>query len=124
MTHCHTREAILELVSQIPENRWWSLSAFVAAIHEQQPDFQRPAGDYDFVVYPPGEQRAITCAGLAAWDEVDGALVRFLITGPMHWLGLVDLALQRSQGARPPRCVFRAGPQHCGTVSAPEDLPE
>jgi hypothetical protein len=41
------RQAILELVSQIPENRWWSLAAFVSAIHEQQPDFQRPAGDYD-----------------------------------------------------------------------------
>ena len=24
--------------------------------------------------------------------EVDGALVRFLICGPMHWLGLLDLA--------------------------------
>ncbi|HEX9018308.1 MAG TPA: hypothetical protein VF806_03935, partial [Anaerolineaceae bacterium] len=42
-----TRQAILELVSQIPEARWWSLSAFVSAIHEEHPDFQRPAGDYD-----------------------------------------------------------------------------
>ncbi len=41
------RKAILDLVSQIPENRWWSLAAFVSAIREQHPDFQRPAGDYD-----------------------------------------------------------------------------
>ncbi len=85
------RQAILDLVGQIPEHRWWSLNAFVTAIREHAPDFQRPAGDYDswFI------QQASTGSylrGFTAWDEVDGALVRFIITGPMHWLGLVDLA--------------------------------
>lgn len=112
------RQAILELVSQVPENRWWGLNAFVNAIHEQQPDFQRPAGDYDswFIrkepaqdslalkevtpspVAAPSTPEAVAAAsgaylrGFGAWDEVDGALVRFLIQGPMHWLGLLDLA--------------------------------
>lgn len=85
------RQAILELTGQIPEHRWWSLNAFVAAIREHAPDFQRPAGDYDswFILQ---ERTGNYLRGFAAWDEVDGALVRFLITGPMHWLGLVDLA--------------------------------
>ncbi len=30
--------------------------------------------------------------GFESWDEVDGALIRYLITGPLHWLGLVELA--------------------------------
>ncbi len=85
------RTMILELVSQIPENRWWSLSAFISAIREQQPDFQRPAGDYDSW-FIRQESSGNYLRGFSGWDEVDGALVRFLITGPMHWLGLIDLA--------------------------------
>lgn len=85
------RSTILELVSQIPENRWWSLSAFIAGIREQKPDFQRPAGDYDSW-FIRQESSGTYLRGFSAWDEVDGALVRFLICGPMHWLGMVDLA--------------------------------
>lgn len=93
-----SRQAILEMISQVPENRWWSLPAFVAAVREQFPDFQRPAGDYDswFIRrdIPASEHEGSNyLRGFSAWDEVDGALVRFLISGPMHWLGLLDLAL-------------------------------
>ncbi len=95
----HTRQALLELVSQIPENRWWGLSAFVSAIHEQYPDFQRPAGDYDsWFIRQAGSGNYLR--GFGAWDEVDGALVRFFLTGPMHWLGLVDLASSEKDGPR------------------------
>jgi hypothetical protein len=100
-----SRQVILELVSQIPENRWWSLAAFIAAIREQRPDFQRPAGDYDswFIRQESPERTAATGSspagspggylrGFRSWDEVDGALVRYLVTGPMHWLGLLDLS--------------------------------
>lgn len=84
------RQAILELVSQVPEAQWWSLSAFVAAIHERHPDFQRPAGDYDSW-FIRQESTGNYLRGFGSWNEVDGALVRFLISGPMHWLGLLDL---------------------------------
>jgi hypothetical protein len=30
--------------------------------------------------------------GFANWEDVDGALIRYLITGPLHWLGMVDLS--------------------------------
>lgn len=97
------RKTILELVSQIPENRWWSLSAFISAIKDQRPDFQRPAGDYDswFIRREDttGTENGAYLRGFGAWDEVDGALVRFMITGPMHWLGLVDLAAPENGGA-------------------------
>ena len=45
--------------------------------------------------------------GFSTWDEVDGALVRFLITGPMHWLGLVDLAAPRLPARRAPPSALR-----------------
>ena len=30
--------------------------------------------------------------GFESWDAVEGALLEFYVYGPMHWLGLVDLA--------------------------------
>jgi hypothetical protein len=121
-----SRQTILELVSQIPENRWWSLAAFVTAIREQHPDFQRPAGDYDswFIRQESAPGGAFTSAtpagsylrGFGAWDEVDGALVRFLVTGPMHWLGLLDLAT--SEPALQETGAHDAGARNPSTPSA------
>jgi hypothetical protein len=93
-----TREVILNFTSQVPENQWWNLASFVSAIHDMNPDFQRPAGDYD-TWFIRQESSGQFLRGFGSWDEVDGALVRFLITGPMHWLGLLDLASSEPGGA-------------------------
>ncbi len=85
------RYAILDLLVNIPADTWWSLGAFVSDIKQVQPDFQRPAGDYDSW-YIRSEASEEHRRGFEHWDEVDGALVRFLITGPLHWLGVLDLA--------------------------------
>ncbi len=116
-----SRKALLELVGQIPENRWWSLSALVSAIHEQQPDFQRPSGDYDSWFIRSAETGAYL-RGFGAWDEVDGALVRFLICGPMHWLGLVDLA-SSEEGGPPTALRLSAWAADLWHGNAPEGLP-
>ena len=49
-----TREFLLNLLDAIPEGKWWSLNAFVRDIKQKYADFQRPAGDYDFVVHQTG----------------------------------------------------------------------
>ena len=71
--------------------QWWSLSSFVKAIHDRDADFQRPAGDYNswFIRL---EESGQFLRGFESWDQVDGALVRFLVCGPLHWLGILDLA--------------------------------
>jgi hypothetical protein len=86
-----TRQTILEILSQLPQNTWWNLTSFVSAIHDVHPDFQRPAGDYDSW-FIRKENSDDFLGGFSAWDEVDGALLRFMITGPLHWLGFYDLA--------------------------------
>jgi hypothetical protein len=117
------RKFILDLISQIPENRWWSLAAFVASIREQHPDFQRPAGDYDSWFIRQENETGNYLRGFSAWDEVDGALVRFLITGPMHWLGLLDLAAP--EAAMPVASALRLScwAEALWHGDAPEDLP-
>ncbi|MFH1446365.1 MAG: helicase-associated domain-containing protein [Chloroflexota bacterium] len=85
------RQVILNTLSEIPEGQWWSIKSFIKAMHARQPDFQRPAGDYDTWLI----RDALTgdsLRGVSNWFAVEGAFIRHLITGPMHWLGLLDLA--------------------------------
>ena len=97
----HARQTILEFLSTLPgfpldpdikvKRPWWSLDAFVEDVKQTQPDFQRPAGDYDSWYIRAGEAGEFL-RGFKYWDEVDGALIRYIICGPLHWLGVLDLA--------------------------------
>jgi hypothetical protein len=86
-----TRAFLLRLLEALPKSKWWSLPAFIQAVKELYPDFQRPAGDYDswFIKRKTNSEYL---RGFATWNEVDGALIHYLITGPMFWLELVELA--------------------------------
>jgi hypothetical protein len=85
------RAAVLALLAAVPKDAWWSLDAFQAAVRQAQPDFQRPAGDYDSW-YLRDQASGEYLRGFEHWDEVDGALLRYIITGPLHWLGIIGLA--------------------------------
>jgi hypothetical protein len=97
------RQAMLDFLATVPTATWWSLPAFVTAVRQQQPDFQRPAGDYDSW-FLRDQQSGEFLRGFDHWDAVDGALLRYLICGPLHWLGGVDLA---SPSAEAPPTAFR-----------------
>jgi hypothetical protein len=84
-----TRNFILKLCTDLPTGEWRSLDSFVAFVRDHHPDFQRPAGDYDSW-YIRDAASGDYLRGFEQWEQVDGALVRFLLTGPMHWLGLTD----------------------------------
>ena len=86
-----TRSFLFHLLETLPEGKWWSLPAFIRGIQEQTPDFQRPAGDYDSW-FIKRLSDGTYLRGFGSWDEVDGALIRYIITGPMFWLGVVELA--------------------------------
>lgn len=87
-----TREFLLNLLDAIPEDKWWSLGAFVRDIKQKYADFQRPAGDYDswFIKRKADGQYL---RGFTSWEQVDGALVKYFITDILHWLGQVDLSV-------------------------------
>jgi hypothetical protein len=86
-----TRKYLLTLLNAIPENKWWSLSSFIQSLKGKNPDFQRPVGDYDSW-FIKRESDGTYLRGFTNWNEVDGALIRYMILGPLFWLGLVDLA--------------------------------
>ncbi|OGO32092.1 MAG: hypothetical protein A2Z16_01365 [Chloroflexi bacterium RBG_16_54_18] len=96
-----TRKLILSFLSRIPGGSqaigvagrpWWSLQAFVTAVRLHQPDFQRQAGEYE-TWFLKSKKSGEALTGFEHWDQVEGALLRFMIGGPLHWLGIVDLSL-------------------------------
>jgi hypothetical protein len=93
------RDLVIEIISQLDPATWWSIPSVLSQLKSQMPDFQRPAGDYDswFIL---DEKTHNHLRGFESWDKVDGALIRYLIGGPLFWLGIVDIA--RAGKSSPP----------------------
>ncbi|HPC06582.1 MAG TPA: helicase-associated domain-containing protein [Anaerolineaceae bacterium] len=85
------REFLVGMLRCVPTGIWWDLNSFIEHVKTEKPDFQRPAGDYDsWFIQRTSDGQYLR--GFESWDDVDGGLIRYLITGPMHLLGLLDLA--------------------------------
>lgn len=91
------RYSVLGFLSTVPgsleseERPFWSLSALIEDVRQKYPDFQRPAGDYDSW-YIRDLLSGEFLRGFAHWERIDGGLIRYLVCGPLHWLGILDLA--------------------------------
>lgn len=87
----NTRSHLMDHLASLPQDPWWNLDSFIEALRLKDPDFQRPAGDYDsWFIRRSGSDQYLS--SFSSWEEVDGAVIRSLITGPLHWLGFYDLA--------------------------------
>jgi hypothetical protein len=103
-----TRATITGFLASIPPAKWWSMNAFISSIQQHEPDFQRPFGDYDTWFIRKLETSEYL-RGFENWDEVEGRLLRYMISGPMHWLGILDLGFQPASqnGGRRQASSFR-----------------
>jgi hypothetical protein len=89
------RQSLLEFLHPIPVDTWWSIEKWVSAIRQWQPSFQRPGADFDSW-YIQSETGGEILSGAAHWDQIEGALLRYWISGPLHWLGITQLGYQPS----------------------------
>lgn len=88
------RKAILEILSrEAPRSEWWALDDLVALCWHKERHFQRPNADYDSWYIRGADDTYLW--GEESWHAVDAALIRFILTAPLHWLGMVDLAQAR-----------------------------
>lgn len=86
-----TRTTLLALLAKLQPGAWYSRHDILRIIKEVEPDFQRPAGDYDtWYIRKNNTQEFLK--GFGQWDAVEGALLRFLFSGPLYWLMAFDLA--------------------------------
>ena len=82
------RRAILDHLRAALPDTWHSLDAFVRRIKQRQPDFARAEFETGYV-------REVTSGeylrGFEAWDKIEGALIRHILTRTLHPMGLIDL---------------------------------
>jgi hypothetical protein len=92
-----TRRVVIDLLHKLAGDIWRSLGSFISFIKQHNPDFQRPAGDYDswFIRVESGDEYL---RGFEHWDDVDGRLIRYILTGPLYWLGILDLGSHEEGG--------------------------
>ena len=99
------RRIVLRMLAQCPPEKWHRIDDLVAAIKAYEPDFQRPDGDYS--VWYLHDRDGHPRLGFEHWDEVEGALIRHLVTQPLYWLGVVDLGWEAANVPPTTFCVTR-----------------
>lgn len=112
------RKTLLGLLkNNVPDNGWWDLDEFIYKIKQHDPDFQRINADYDgwYIVDMEGEY----AKGFESWDTVEGAQLEFIITGPLYWLGLVDIAPDAAR-----LTAYGRGIVGMSAYPTPQDTPE
>ncbi len=91
------RTTLLDVLPR--DDQWYGLDELVAFVKETDPDFQRPDGNYD-TWYIRDKMADAYVSGFAQWELVEGRLLRFLVVGPLRWLGLVVTGTAVSGDAR------------------------
>ncbi len=113
-----TRQRLLPLLAQLQPGAWYDLDALAAALQRYAPDFQRPDGNYD-TWYIRQRGASAFLRGFEHWEQVEGALLRFVLSGPLHWLGATALAA--ADGAGLPAAVSLSAAGQAWLSGAPAD---
>jgi hypothetical protein len=110
------RDSVITYLSALDQKEWWSLESFISRLKELNPDLIRRGGDYDSWFVKEANSGEFL-QGYQHWDRVEGALLRYLLTGPLHWLGLLDLGFP---GEDEPPLSFRISASAFGLLQGLE----
>jgi len=99
-----TRQTILNHLTRSFKDQdsttWYRISDFIKAIKHLDPDFQRPDGDYASW-YIQDVETGVYLRGFETWERVEGALIAYLLAGPLRALGLVRLGTESEASPLP-----------------------
>lgn len=101
----HARRRLFRLLRALDAKSWYRIGDAVAVMKRADADFQRPDGNYSGW-YLRETETGRYLSGFESWDAVEGRLLRFLIEGPLFWLGAVALG----EGLPDEAAVFRLTP--------------
>lgn len=99
------RDALLERLPRSTD--WYRVRDIVDLMRAHDPDFQRPDGNYD-TWYVRDAAAGQMLSGFENWDRVEGRLLRHLLEGPLHWLGMTEMAAELPTGEACYRLTDRA----------------
>jgi hypothetical protein len=123
------RERLLRLLRRLDARAWHRIPDVIGLMKKVDPDFQRPDGNYSGW-YLRDAATGHYLSGFETWDAVEGRLLRFLLEGPLFWLGALALSDDRdrvdvdSQNQDGP--VFRLTPAGAAWLSSrmPQQPPQ
>jgi hypothetical protein len=100
------RAAILTASQAAVPGAWHTFASLFARLKAQTPDFLRADFDTDYLRdAATGEY----LRGFAGWDRVEGTLIQHVLSGPLFWLGLIDIDFNAASF-----CVTARGAQLLG----------
>jgi len=89
------RKKIIDILDDLPEKKWINLDEFIQWMYANHPDFLRSGGEYE-QWFIKKTKSGTYLDGFDSWPQVDGALIKYFLTGPLYWFGLLELAKYRS----------------------------
>ncbi len=90
------RATIIRWLHRLKVGDWYSITDVVRAIYQEDPAFQRPAGQFD--TWYIHDTEGVPLDGIEHWYAVEGALLRSLIVGPLRWFGALQLGYDENSG--------------------------
>lgn len=97
------RQFLIEQLRSLTPTVWYKLDTFIEFLHNHFPDFQRPGGNYEvWLIRRRSDGKFLQ--GFDSWYSVEGELIRYLISGPLFWFGIIELGIHHQES---PAFVFR-----------------
>lgn len=84
------RQTLLDLLARLDPGCWYAIPDLIREVRTRNPTFQRTEAEFA-TWYIRDAETGEYLRGFENWDRVEGALLHYLLTGPFHWLGVVDL---------------------------------
>jgi hypothetical protein len=112
------RAAILAGLHAAVPGAWHTFAALFARMKAQSPDFLRADFDTDYLRDAASGEYL---RGFAAWDRVEGRLIQQVLSGPLFWLGLIDLDASAATFCLTPRGAQLLGLTHEAAEAAEVD---
>jgi hypothetical protein len=101
---------------------WQDIDAFVDYVKRTNPDFARPDGRYDtWHIRDVRTNEYLT--SFDHWGRVEGALIRYIISGPLFWLDIVNVQSGRMTLTDAARLLAET-PSEAIEISAPAPTPK
>lgn len=83
------RRAVLSLLTTLPPAVWFSVEGWRRMVKAQRPGFLRSAADFaEWRLRAAGGGQLLQ--GFESWERVEGALLGYLLEGPLLWLGVTQ----------------------------------
>jgi hypothetical protein len=84
------RADVLNWARALAGAEWYAMENFIAWVRAEHTDFLRSGGEYDTWIIRNATSGEFM-RGQNFWDQVEGAYLRWMASGPLVWLGIFEI---------------------------------